>query len=116
MTALQAPRTRASLGAIRSGRLLFFELSGGCIHSMTSCRTYSPETVGLRSAAFDRVYQSVSSRLMNEHEDLKQSLALIILRHVDRGERDPEQLADVALREWSGIERWEEARDRSATG
>jgi len=36
MTALQAPRTRASLGAIRSGRLLFFELSGGCIHSMTS--------------------------------------------------------------------------------
>jgi hypothetical protein len=53
---------------------------------------------------------------MNEHEDLKQSLALIILRHVDRGERDPEQLADVALREWSGIERWEEARDRSATG
>ena len=61
-------------------------------------RTYSPETVGLMSAAFDRVYQSVSSRLMNEHEDLKQSLALIILRHVDRGERDPEQLADVALR------------------
>jgi hypothetical protein len=79
-------------------------------------RTYSPETVGLMSAAFDRVYQSVSSRLMNEHHDLKQSLALIILRHVDRGERDPEQLADVALREWSGIERWEEARDRSATG
>ena len=38
-------------------------------------RTYSPETVGLMSAAFDRVYQSVSSRLMNEHEDLKQSLA-----------------------------------------
>jgi hypothetical protein len=36
MTALQAPRTRASLGAIRCGRLLFFELSGGCIHSMTS--------------------------------------------------------------------------------
>jgi hypothetical protein len=79
-------------------------------------RTYGPETVALMTAAFDRVYQSVSSRLMNEHEDLKQSLALIILRHVDRGVRDPERLADVAFREWAGIDRSEEARDRSATG
>jgi hypothetical protein len=59
-------------------------------------RTYSPETVALMNAAFDRVCQSVSSKLMNEHEDLKQTLALIILRHVDRGVRDPEQLADIA--------------------
>jgi hypothetical protein len=43
------------------------------------------------------------------NEDVRQSLALIILRYVDRGVRDSERLADVALREWTGS-------DRSATG
>jgi hypothetical protein len=45
----------------------------------------------------------------NGNEDMRRTLALIILRYVDRGERDPERLADVALREWTGS-------DRSATG
>ena len=60
------------------------------------------------TAAFDRVCQSVSHRMVG-NEDVRQSLALIILRYVDRGVRDSERLADVALREWTGS-------DRSATG
>ena len=71
-------------------------------------RIYSPETVAVMTAAFDRVYQSASQRI-NGNDDVKQTLALIILRHVDRGERDPKRLADVALQEWTGSE-------RSATG
>ena len=71
-------------------------------------RIYSPDTVAVMTAAFDRVCQSVSHR-MDGNEATRQTLALIILRHVDRGERDPKRLADVALQEWTGSE-------RSATG
>jgi hypothetical protein len=64
-------------------------------------RTYGPETVAVMTAAFDRVCRSVppSARMSQER------LALIILRHVDEGERDVPRLADVALREWTGADR-----------
>ena len=78
------------------------------LHLVQLDRSYSPETVSVMTAAFDRVCQFVSKR-MNGHDDAKKTLALIILRHVDRGERDPQRLADVALREWTGA-------DRSAIG
>jgi hypothetical protein len=76
-------------------------------------QTYDAETVAIMGAAYDRAYQSLSARI--DGEDAKQTLALIILRHVDRGVRDPEQLADVAFREWAGIDR-SKAGDRSQTG
>jgi hypothetical protein len=81
------------------------------LHLVPNDRTYSPETVALMTAAFDRVCQSVSHQMneKNGNEDMRRTLALIILRYVDRGERDPELLADVALREWTGS-------DRSTTG
>ena len=81
------------------------------LHLVPNDRTYSPETVALMTAAFDRVCQSVSHQMneKNGNEDMRRTLALIILRYVDRGERDPERLADVALREWTGS-------DRSTTG
>ena len=69
----------------------------------TNC-IYSPETVALVTAAFDSVCSSVAHRI-NGNEDMRQTLALIILRHIDRGERDPQRLADVALREWMGSAR-----------
>lgn len=78
------------------------------LHLVPDNRTYSPETVALMTAAFDKVCLSVSPR-MNGNEDVKQSLARIILRHVDQGERDPDRLADAALCEWTGS-------DRSGTG
>jgi hypothetical protein len=73
----------------------------------TNC-ILSPETVALATAAFDSVCSSVPHPI-NGNEDMTQTLALIILRHIDRGERDPQRLADVALREWTGSA-------RSATG
>ncbi len=35
----------------------------------------------------------------------KQTLALIILRHVERGECNAERLAETAFREWTGTDR-----------
>jgi hypothetical protein len=67
-------------------------------------RNYSPETIAVMTAAFDRVCQSVSTRI-NGNDAAKQTLALIIIRHVDHGERDPIRLSDIALREWTGADR-----------
>jgi hypothetical protein len=74
------------------------------LHLVPNDRTYSPETVALMTAAFDRVCQSVPHRTDGD-EDMKRTLALIILRYVDRGENDLERLVDVALREWTGSNR-----------
>jgi len=84
------------------------------LHLVQLDRTYSPETVALMGAAFDRVCQSISKR-MNDSDDVKKTLALIILRHVDRGERDAQRLAEIAFREWTGTDR-AVIEDRSATG
>jgi len=84
------------------------------LHLVQLNRSYSPETVAVMSAAFDSVTQSVS-HWMNGNDDVKRTLALIILRHVDEGERDPERLADLALHEWTGSDRSEIA-SRSASG
>jgi hypothetical protein len=74
------------------------------LHLVPNDRTYSPETVALMTAAFARVCQSVSHQVNEKsgNEEMRRTLALIILRYVDRGERDPERLADVAFREWTG--------------
>lgn len=71
------------------------------LHLVQISRTYSPETIAVMTAAFDRVRESLSARI-NGSDEVKQRLALVILKHVDRGERDPARLADVALREWTG--------------
>jgi hypothetical protein len=68
------------------------------LHLVQPNRTYEPEIVAVMTDAFDRVCHSVSKR-MNANDDVKQTLALIILQHVDKGVRDPERLADIALRE-----------------
>jgi hypothetical protein len=52
---------------------------------------------------------------MNDSADVKKALALIILRLVDRGERDPERLAERAFREWTDIDQ-AAIRDRCKAG
>jgi len=84
------------------------------LHLVQPDRSYSPETVAVMCAAFDKVSQSVS-KWMNGNDAVKKTLALIILRHVDGGERDPDRLAAVALREWTGADR-SAIENRSATG
>ena len=84
------------------------------LHLVQLDRSYSPEIVSIMTAAFDMVCQSVSTE-MNANDAVKKTLALIILRHVDRGERDPEQLADIAFHEWIGSDR-SAIGDRWSTG
>jgi hypothetical protein len=84
------------------------------LHLVQPDRSYSPETVAVMCAAFDKVSQSVS-KWMNGNDAVKKTLARIILRHVDGGERDPDRLAAVALREWTGADR-SAIENRSATG
>ena len=78
------------------------------LHLVQLDRSYSPETISVMTAAFDTVCKSVSKR-MHGSDDVKKTLALIILRHVDRGECNAERLAEIAFREWTGS-------DRSAIG
>ena len=78
------------------------------LHLVKLDRSYSPETIAVMTAAFDRICQSLSRR-MNDNDDVCRAVALVILRHVDQGESDPLRLSDVAFRELAGF-------DRSATG
>ena len=78
-------------------------------------RTYSPETVAAMGAAFDRVSKLVSKEI-NGNDAAKRTLALIILRLVDRGEEcDAARLAEIAFQEWTGTHR-SVIGDRWATG
>jgi hypothetical protein len=52
---------------------------------------------------------------MSGSADVKNTLALIIVRLVDQGERDPERLAEAAFQEWTGTDR-SAIGDRWATG
>ena len=58
------------------------------LHLVQLDRSYDSETVAVMGAAFDKVSQSVSKE-MNDNDDVKKTLALIILRHVNRGQRRP---------------------------
>jgi len=84
------------------------------LHLVQTDRAYSPETLAVMVAAFDRVCQSITKR-MNGSDDVKKTLALIILKHVDRGECNAEQLAQIAFREWTRTDR-SAIGDRWATG
>jgi hypothetical protein len=78
------------------------------LHLVESQRIYPPETIAVMTAAFDSVSRAVLVRI-HGNDDVQRRLALIILRHVDQGERDPVRLADIAFRELAGL-------DRAATG
>lgn len=73
------------------------------LHLVRTDRTYPPETVAVMTRAFDRACQSLLTRI-DHNEAVRELLALIILRHVDLGERDPMQLSDGATRELVGSE------------
>jgi hypothetical protein len=57
---------------------------------------YDPEALKMMGAAFDTVCEAFPPN-MREHEAARRKLALLILRHVDRGERDAARLSEVAL-------------------
>jgi hypothetical protein len=57
---------------------------------------YDPETLKTMGAAFDTAWQSFPPEL-KDHEGARRKLALLILRHMDRGECDTTRLSDRAL-------------------
>ena len=48
-------------------------------------RCCTPETISVMTAAFDMICQSVS-KAITDSDEIKKTLAPIILRHVDQGE------------------------------
>jgi hypothetical protein len=57
---------------------------------------YDPDALKIMGAAFDTVCQAFPPDL-KEHEGAKRRLALLILRHMDRGEHEVARLSDLAL-------------------
>jgi hypothetical protein len=57
---------------------------------------YGPDTLKRMGAAFDLAWRAVS-RGAERIESTRTMLARRILLHVDRGERDPRRLADLAV-------------------
>jgi hypothetical protein len=73
------------------------------LHLVETKGTYSPETIAIMGDAFDRAYHFLS-KAMNSNGDANR-LALIILRLVDSGECDPARLTEIAIHEWTAIDR-----------
>jgi hypothetical protein len=65
-------------------------------------RDYKPKIVAAMTSAFDTVCRSLLAK-ESDNNDIRRKLALIILRHTDRGERDPRRLADLSFRELMGL-------------
>jgi hypothetical protein len=82
------------------------------LHLVNVGRAYPPDTVAVMTAAFDLVCGSLAKPI-SDNEAMRKKLALIILRHVDQGERDSIRLATVALQEMAGNDR-SEIEERSA--
>lgn len=57
---------------------------------------YDPEALRIMGAAFDAVCQAFPPDL-KDHERARRRLALLILRHMDRGEHEAARLRDLAL-------------------
>ena len=57
---------------------------------------YDPEALKTMGVAFDTVCRTFPPDLRH-HEGSRRRLALVILRHMDRGERDATRLSELAL-------------------
>ncbi len=74
------------------------------LHLVKTDRTYDPETISVMTTAFETVCRSVSAQSKND-EDIRETLALIILRHIDQGERDAQRLSMLAASEFASTGR-----------
>ena len=59
-------------------------------------RIYGPDTLKIMAAAFDSAHERLPAAF-REKDRARRKLALLILRHTDRGELDPALLADLAV-------------------
>ena len=59
-------------------------------------RVYGPDTLKIITVAFDDAHECLPAEFQKD-DHAKRKLALLILRHMDRGERDPVRLAETAV-------------------
>ena len=59
-------------------------------------RVYGPDSLKIMAVAFDNAHKSLPAKFQ-ENDQARRKLALLILRHIERGEYDPERLADSAV-------------------
>jgi hypothetical protein len=71
------------------------------LHLVKESRNYSPENIIVMAVAFDTVCRSAPS-LIEDNDDLRQMLALIILYYIGEGECDPARLSLLAASELAG--------------
>jgi hypothetical protein len=59
-------------------------------------RVYSPDTLKIMAAAFDNAHECLPAKF-KENDRARHKLALLIMRHMERGEYDPTSLATLAV-------------------
>ena len=59
-------------------------------------RVYGPDTLKIMTTAFDNAHKCLPAKL-RENDRARRKLALLIIRNLERGERNPECLADAAV-------------------
>jgi len=59
-------------------------------------RVYGPDTLKIMTAAFDNAHDCLPAKF-RENDHARRKLALLIIRHMERGERNPVSLANVAM-------------------
>ena len=62
-------------------------------------RIYGPDTLKIMAAAFDNAHERLPAEF-RENDRARRKLALLILRHTDRGELNPAFLAHSAVLEF----------------
>jgi hypothetical protein len=61
-------------------------------------RTYNPEQIAVMVSAFETAYGSLSMGTNVNIDDVRETLARIVLWHFDLGERDPVRLSKLSVR------------------
>ena len=59
-------------------------------------RVYGPATLKTMTLAFDNAHKCLPAKF-RENDQARRKLALLIIRHMERGEHDPVCLADTAV-------------------
>lgn len=70
--------------------------------SVRNHEIYSPDTVTAMGVAFERICRSVP-HLLDRDEEARRQLALVIIGQVNRGERDPVKISELAINEFATL-------------
>jgi hypothetical protein len=95
-------RTAIAFGdakAAAQNSLVTFEFKnrrGTMVLSHNFERVYGPDTLKIITAAFDDAHECLPAEF-KKSEHARRKLALLILRHMEHGERDPSRLAETAV-------------------